>query len=494
LKPIQSKHIFPIEDSILLILMFFSPMAFGSVHAWAYSLLCLFSTMIFMIHFLRNPANLLQLIKRKEVVFAIVFIIFQIVYVIPITPAILKMISPNAYLIRNDYMTEPAKYMFLSVFPYITITYIMRIIAYFFVFLYVLSRMNIHDCPQTPDVRINRLNSYVFAGAVSACMAMAFHSLTDFNLHIPANALYFVVMLSLVAGLSFDKKNHVNAAYVSRMVNFIVSIGSAIALFAIIQKFSWNGKMFWIFKKVGGNFGPYVNYDHFAGFMEMCTCIAVARLTGLIRVSGIFYIRNIKDKLVWFSTKEANAVLTSFIMTVVMITSLFMSTSRGGILSFLAAMGIFFGGVICSARRGRRMRIIGTLLVIMFVAGIMFIWAGPEEAVSRYQSLQKVITFIIKEKPIMNELRPKFWKDTVQIIKDYPVAGTGLGTFYRIFPAYRTFPGKHGFLRYAHNDYLQYFSENGSVGALFLGIFFFWYIGRIRRCLRDLSEEKQFKR
>jgi hypothetical protein len=55
-------------------------------------------------------------------------------------------------------------------------------------------------------LRIGRLgpamdpvHSYINIGAVSGLISIAFHSFFDFNLQIPANMLYFVVLMAIVA-------------------------------------------------------------------------------------------------------------------------------------------------------------------------------------------------------------------------------------------------------------------------------------------------------
>jgi O-antigen ligase len=45
-------------------------------------------------------------------------------------------------------------------------------------------------------------------GCLVSVAAMLFHSVTDFNLHIPANVLLFTVVLSLAFGTAFYRKAH----------------------------------------------------------------------------------------------------------------------------------------------------------------------------------------------------------------------------------------------------------------------------------------------
>jgi O-antigen ligase len=59
------------------------------------------------------------------------------------------------------------------------------------------------------------------------------------------------------------------------------------------------------------------------------------------------------------------------------------------------------------------------------------------------------------------------------VFGDFPVAGTGLGTFADVYPAYETVP-LEGRLLHAHNDYLENLSDLGLAGfALLLGTVLF---------------------
>ena len=52
---------------------------------------------------------------------------------------------------------------------------------------------------------------------------------------------------------------------------FLLSLGFAVSLFAILQHFTFNGKLYWVRELQYGGipFGPYVNRNHFAGLMEL---------------------------------------------------------------------------------------------------------------------------------------------------------------------------------------------------------------------------------
>ncbi|MCX5681309.1 MAG: O-antigen ligase family protein, partial [Candidatus Omnitrophica bacterium] len=93
----------------------------------------------------------------------------------------------------------------------------------------------------------------------------------------------------------------------------------------------------------------------------------------------------------------------------------------------------------------------------------------------------------IHEPPVLSELRPHIWQDTVKIVQDFPVWGTGLGTFSHIFSHYRDFAIELGFLRYTHCDYLQLVSEMGIMGGIFLVLFIFYFIKLYVRVVRRLQ-------
>jgi len=59
--------------------------------------------------------------------------------------------------------------------------------------------------------------------------------------------------------------------------------------------------------------------------------------------------------------------------------------------------------------------------------------------------------------------RGVMWKPAWQIIQTSPIIGTGIGTFFIVFPAVRH-PADHSSGNYLHNDYLQFWLETGFIG------------------------------
>lgn len=96
-----------------------------------------------------------------------------------------------------------------------------------------------------------------FLGATCALFALAIHSLMDFNLHIPANALVGVVLLALLAGnIRYATERHWLRAGPG------LKMGLAIAMTLLLLGFFWHGwrttrEIFWLAQaEREGNYSP----------------------------------------------------------------------------------------------------------------------------------------------------------------------------------------------------------------------------------------------
>ncbi len=98
---------------------------------------------------------------------------------------------------------------------------------------------------------------------------------------------------------------------------FLLILGFAVSLFGILQHFTFNGKLYWVRElRYGGiPFGPYVNRNHFAGLMELLIPPGLA-----IQVLGA-------------ERRDQLPLVTLF--TLLPIGAVFLSASRGGIMSFV---------------------------------------------------------------------------------------------------------------------------------------------------------------
>ena len=116
-------------------------------------------------------------------------------------------------------------------------------------------------------------------------------------------------------------------------------------------------------------------------------------------------------------------------------------------------------------------------LVVALFLGVVLL--GGEEALNRF------VGTVNSDDPTTG--RAHFWDVTLDIIKNHPIIGTGLGAFGVVYTGYDTRNGLYR-LEQAHNDYLQVLSDAGIVGAL-LGLFFIINLFRLGFARRDSRDE-----
>ncbi|MCK9615216.1 MAG: O-antigen ligase family protein [Candidatus Omnitrophica bacterium] len=125
------------------------------------------------------------------------------------------------------------------------------------------------------------------------------------------------------------------------------------------------------------------------------------------------------------------------------------TSSRGAWLGFLAGISFYF--FVYNKKIAIAIPVLVILLLIITPKG-----------------LDRVTGLFKQEKNTVWE-RTVLWKSAWGMIKERPVLGQGVNTFSEYFPKYK--PADYPDLRYAHNSYLQMWSEIGIVGLLlFLSI------------------------
>lgn len=216
---------------------------------------------------------------------------------------------------------------------------------------------------------------------------------------------------------------------------FALVLGFTVSVFGILQHLTFNGKLYWLREmRYGGvPFGPYVNRNHFAGLVELLTPPGLAALVmGKVR----------RDQ--W---------LLVGLFSLFPIAALFLSASRGGIVSFVVQMGLLL--VLVSLRRGERKQLVMAAGVLV-VAGALVTWLGVERALARFSTYRAL--------EVSHDKRISMARDTWRIFLEHPVLGTGLGTLQDVFPKYETlYDGK--IVNHAHNDYLEALAETGLAGG-----------------------------
>ncbi|HEY7475483.1 MAG TPA: O-antigen ligase family protein [Vicinamibacterales bacterium] len=248
----------------------------------------------------------------------------------------------------------------------------------------------------------------------------------------------------------------------------LMGLGVGLAILGVVQKALIdvdNPRLYGFWKpELGGNpFGPFVNRNHFAGWMVMALPLVIGYSCAVMYQSRRPASDDWRRWFSWFTTVEASRFLLVAFVVVALGMSLALTGSRSGIASFAVATAVF-GAFLLTRRAARRARVFAAVYLSVLMVGAVA-WAGVDRAVDRFGRATADAGG-----------RLSAWSDTLQIVRDFPVAGTGVGTYGRAMLIYQT-SGRDVMYAQAHNDYLQIASEGGllvgipAVAALVLVVF-----------------------
>lgn len=210
---------------------------------------------------------------------------------------------------------------------------------------------------------------------------------------------------------------------------------------------------------VDGIYQRLVGYDFIRGFN-------LATVTGLgNNLSGVTAtFRHYNDFaaflvvvffiLLGLSRKSTKILLQSFIIFVIILTAvnLVFTYSRGAWASFL-----IINVLLMIYSPDKKIKAYSLTSFILFMLGIIIIPSVGER-------------FIFMFKKGGDATRFRVWGAAIEMFKDSPILGKGLGTFMGNFRQYSKLN-----IQYAHNCYLQILAESGLLGL----VSFLWFLGQI---------------
>lgn len=215
-----------------------------------------------------------------------------------------------------------------------------------------------------------------------------------------------------------------------RSTYMMTALGVGLSLYGIIGYFSHQEPL--------GLRGPFVNHNHFAGWLEMCFPLPLA-----LAVFGAGHRRKLRPVF--------------FFSSLVIGFALLFTLSRGGVVSMsLALIGALFL-LISEGMVSRR------TLGAFFFPLVLLLYAylsGMDPLLRRFSPGNIEIS---------GTARFSLWGAAIRAFRERPLVGSGLGTFSWLYPRYRP-PAVVNKVDHAHNEYLQILAEMGSVGFILTAI------------------------
>jgi O-antigen ligase len=224
--------------------------------------------------------------------------------------------------------------------------------------------------------------------------------------------------------------------------------------------------------------GTFVNHDHFAGFLEMTIPLALGYVLYLAEW------HHKRDKSFFKNLVSSHGfetqILILFTLALMLLVILF-SGSRMGIFSILLSLAFFY--IVYSRIKESAERKGWMIVVVLAVALIYGFWIGLYPMFERFLKLGGAVPG-----------RMLVWRDMLGIVKDFPLFGTGFGTFGYVYPLYKESMEAPLVYSYAHNDYLQLMTETGFLGffSLITALIVF-LMSRVRDLGLFSAKENQFR-
>ncbi len=210
-----------------------------------------------------------------------------------------------------------------------------------------------------------------------------------------------------------------------RLMVALVVFGGALSLLALLQRATAGDRLYWLIPTGGSPYGPYVNPNHFAALAGMLLPLGLALAA--------------RDR-----TKAPLYVLLSALLGL----ALLGSASRGAMAAALVSLLLLV--IMLPLLRPYAVAFAGLLGLYILL------WPGQLQGMGEVAGALK--------------MRLGLWADVLRAFGDFPLLGTGLGTFRYVFPLYATVESPERFL-YAHSEPLQLLLEAGLLGALAAGGF-----------------------
>jgi len=181
------------------------------------------------------------------------------------------------------------------------------------------------------------------------------------------------------------------------------------------------------------------------------------------------------------------------ILTVLLFICLVMTYSRGAWLGF--AVGVFIIACYVAMRAVLKIKIL-PLLIGIYLLAIFLSLLQPMK--TKIQSIGKIsfknnYTLEDELESITNIklydsnfIRIRIFKESIKIIKDYPLFGCGLNTYSKVAKKYKSF--EHGGI-YPHNSFSQRSAETGLPGLFaFLLVLFSFFVTSIKHIFLYLEK------
>jgi hypothetical protein len=226
-----------------------------------------------------------------------------------------------------------------------------------------------------------------------------------------------------------------------RLADALLYFAFALCVIAVVQYFSGVSRIFWLFPTDAPAWGPFVNRDQYAAFIEMVLPLALVKSLG-----------------------GGPRAMRFAVMAAAMYASVIAGGSRTGAILATAEIVVVWSA-LASRRRSTTYPTGFYLLMVVFVcvAGWATLWQRLHD-------------------PDPLGGRPAILASTVAMAGARPFTGFGLGTFRTVYPAWASIDFG-AVVNHAHNDWAEWAADGGVPFCLTIILIALWSVRRAQRTL-----------
>ncbi len=240
-------------------------------------------------------------------------------------------------------------------------------------------------------------------------------------------------LLGLAAAFWLGLQSFASSRMQRRFLMFFTLFGSLVAVLAVLQYFTAEGRVFWLFSNpyTDKPMGPFLNRNHYGAFMEL-----VLPLT------------------LWGATERGKEQIYYGALSALVYASVILSASRTG--AILVTVELIVILVAAFVRQGGRARVVRTALQVGVLAVVFSAVVGWQFLFQRFDEKGAYAS------------RRAFLESSVVMFRQHPLTGFGLGAWPAAYPRFATYDA-NAFVNHAHNDWAEFAVDGGVLFLVLLG-------------------------
>jgi putative inorganic carbon (HCO3(-)) transporter len=252
-----------------------------------------------------------------------------------------------------------------------------------------------------------------------------------------------------------------SAPVLERFVLSLSLLGLVVAVIGAVNRATMDPKDlnpmiygFWRPQEGGHPFPPFVNPNHFAGWMVLVAGLSGGYLGGLAQVSWRQRRGDLGAWLLWLTRPEAGRLPLVALCLLAMIVATILTNSRSGAMA-LGIVILAFAVRVPWTVRGAAGKALALLAIGAAAVGGV-VWAGPDQILAKFGRVASDTSAAG---------RASAWRDAWHLFAEFPIFGSGMGSFGRAMLLDQS-GSRSVYFTEAHNDYLQVLAEGGMLVAL----------------------------